>query len=76
MSSLEYIEQPNARAIVAPDFAAGLRELDALDSASWSAHFDASRPQGEGRRPVATPTLAAAAPPTVESRFGNDKLSP
>ena len=57
MSSLEYIEQPNARAIVAPDFAASLRELGALDSASWSAHFDDSRPQGEGRRPIAMPTL-------------------
>lgn len=61
MDSLEHIEQPSARAIVAPDFAASLRELGALDPVRWDALFDAGPTQGGGRRPVVTHTPEGSA---------------
>lgn len=68
MDSLEHIEQASARAIVAPDFAASLRELGALDPARWGALFDAGPAQGGGRRPVVTRTPEGS-PGLVLRRF-------
>ena len=52
--TLEAIDRPDARAVVAPAFAADLHAFGALDPDAWRAHFTGSPAGGAGRLATAT----------------------